>query len=483
MSSRRSSGGGDGQRAPLRLEEALRQWPSPERTPLAWDELAQATLARLDGGTGAGAGVSDEALMAAPLPERLDEVQSSAPPAAAAASAGGAARPAPEAARDMNDTPSSSRQRDRASLKELARLADTAPPSSRPGASRDPRASRPSYPGPVSSGRFAANEEPVGAEREESSGMIHLGSLTAGAAAAEVAPPVASVGASVTAAAPVSSVQPAAPPAAAPHGASRTRTLAGVGSLIAAAAVAAGVLVGMRHPPAEPAALGAAGPAGVQQVWQGSHAAAPLVATAGATPIAASDQGIDPMSLPPVDTSGPAHLAPSAPRPPSAVAAAASVSPGAAVAAAAASAAPAPKLTAVIPASSAAPDESQSLQALMQQAAGVTPGATSGSPTSPDSPDAPQAAQGSVPRKPSLGALQGALGAALPGARACLGPDDAVSHAMVTFQSDGSVQSVSVSGGAAGKPAEGCIRSALMKARVAPFAQPTFSAPATIRGS
>ncbi len=71
----------------------------------------------------------------------------------------------------------------------------------------------------------------------------------------------------------------------------------------------------------------------------------------------------------------------------------------------------------------------------------------------------------------------------MPSARACLGPDDPISRAQVTFQSDGSVQSVSVSGGASGKPAEACIRAALMKARVAPFAQPTFTAPATIRGS
>ena len=33
----------------------------------------------------------------------------------------------------------------------------------------------------------------------------------------------------------------------------------------------------------------------------------------------------------------------------------------------------------------------------------------------------------------------------------------------------------------AGKPAEDCIRAALLKARVAPFAQPSFSAPTTIR--
>ena len=79
------------------------------------------------------------------------------------------------------------------------------------------------------------------------------------------------------------------------------------------------------------------------------------------------------------------------------------------------------------------------------------------------------------------GAIQGALGTALPSARACLEPDDPISHATVTFQSDGSVGSVTVTGGAAGKPAEACIRSALSKARVSPFAQPSFSVPATIR--
>ena len=53
----------------------------------------------------------------------------------------------------------------------------------------------------------------------------------------------------------------------------------------------------------------------------------------------------------------------------------------------------------------------------------------------------------------------------------------------MTFQSDGSVQSVSVSGGAAGKAAEGCIRAALVKARVQPFAQATYSASTTIRAN
>lgn len=83
--------------------------------------------------------------------------------------------------------------------------------------------------------------------------------------------------------------------------------------------------------------------------------------------------------------------------------------------------------------------------------------------------------------KPSQGQVQGAIGAVLMKARECLGPDDAVSKANVVFGSDGSVQSVSVSGGAAGKPAEGCIKGALGKAKVPAFADPTYSFPVTVR--
>ncbi|MBX3187568.1 MAG: hypothetical protein KF819_11160 [Labilithrix sp.] len=93
----------------------------------------------------------------------------------------------------------------------------------------------------------------------------------------------------------------------------------------------------------------------------------------------------------------------------------------------------------------------------------------------------PQFAAGTVPQKPSQGAVTGALGAVLPGARACLGPDDPISRASITFGSAGNVQSVSVSGGAAGKPAEACIKGALMKAKLTPFAEPTYTANITVR--
>jgi hypothetical protein len=87
----------------------------------------------------------------------------------------------------------------------------------------------------------------------------------------------------------------------------------------------------------------------------------------------------------------------------------------------------------------------------------------------------------SVPLKPPLGAVQSALGVAGRAARGCLLAGDAVSHATVTFRSDGSVSDVAVSGGAAGTPADSCIRAALSGARVPPFAEPSFAAPVTVR--
>ena len=49
------------------------------------------------------------------------------------------------------------------------------------------------------------------------------------------------------------------------------------------------------------------------------------------------------------------------------------------------------------------------------------------------------------------------------------------------FGSSGTVQSVTVTGGAAGKPAEACIKNALMKAKLSPFAEPTYTANITVR--
>ncbi len=93
----------------------------------------------------------------------------------------------------------------------------------------------------------------------------------------------------------------------------------------------------------------------------------------------------------------------------------------------------------------------------------------------------PAFAAGTVPQRPSQGAVTGAIGAVLPNARACLSADDAVSRATITFTSTGGVQSVSVHGGAAGKPAEQCIKGALSSAKVPPFAESTYTANITVR--
>lgn len=101
-----------------------------------------------------------------------------------------------------------------------------------------------------------------------------------------------------------------------------------------------------------------------------------------------------------------------------------------------------------------------------------------------DEPDVkmkPAATAGDLPDKPSTGAVQAAVGSVMGGARACVAGQDGPSRATVTFGSDGRVQSVSVSGPAAGTPAEACIRAALSKARVQPFARSSFSVGATVR--
>ena len=114
-------------------------------------------------------------------------------------------------------------------------------------------------------------------------------------------------------------------------------------------------------------------------------------------------------------------------------------------------------------------------------------------PTAPPEPEppAPPRASGpaevpedvpSVPNRPSQATIQGALGVVLPTARACLGPDDPIVRATVVFASSGAVLTVTLSGGTAAMAAEGCIRAALMRAKVPRFGEPTFTTTVTVRG-
>jgi hypothetical protein len=86
-----------------------------------------------------------------------------------------------------------------------------------------------------------------------------------------------------------------------------------------------------------------------------------------------------------------------------------------------------------------------------------------------------------TPPRPSVGAVQAAVGSVMAGARSCLAGQEQGSRATITFGSDGRAQGVAVVGPAAGTPAESCVRSALMAARVAPFSEGSFSAALTVR--
>jgi len=83
--------------------------------------------------------------------------------------------------------------------------------------------------------------------------------------------------------------------------------------------------------------------------------------------------------------------------------------------------------------------------------------------------------------RPSGGAAQAAVGAVLGAARSCIAGHPKPSSATLVFGSSGEVTSVSVGGPASGTPAAACIESALKKARVQPFAAPTFSLAVTVR--
>jgi hypothetical protein len=77
--------------------------------------------------------------------------------------------------------------------------------------------------------------------------------------------------------------------------------------------------------------------------------------------------------------------------------------------------------------------------------------------------------------------VQAAVGSVLGNARSCVAGDREPSRARIVFDGSGVVSGVTVTGPAAGTPAESCIKAALSKARVAPFQKPNYSVDTTIR--
>ncbi len=476
------------------LDKLLAEWPMPPPSDLDRDDAAERVTSAI-AARGAG-GPELDGLLAAPLPARDSEKNLAA--GAPAALSGRASFPS---SAGVENKMSKDRGRDRTSFQELAKLAGTpAPQPVTPSLTPAPTGVvRAEEGGSDDSGivdlKMVAALDPAAQERAKATPLAAQGlfddDAPASAAAAAASAPPASVSAvaqsSAPAAAASASVAPtpsAAPPASAvaslapPKKEEKKKGGGGLvllfGGLLAAGAIAAGaffvvksgVLTGSK---ATVAATAAAKPAE-------TGATATPTATGAAT-VAAVDTGaagVDMNSLPgtaPTTTGGrtmPKINAVGGGTKPTTVASADTP---------AATGTVDPKLVANnIPNSNTG--GGGDLTAAMKAAAGGGSANPSGTDTTQTG---PQYAAGTVPQKPSQGQVQGAINAVLPEARKCLAEGDPISRATIVFQSDGSVKSVSVSGFAAGKPAEACVQGALKKAKISPFAEATYTFPVTVR--
>jgi hypothetical protein len=501
----------------LNLGTALAEWPLRERPPSEWEDQAARIEAKIaasranpalqQGPASPRPGALD--ILAPPSPASAEEVQDSSPPSSVSKTRSGSG------ANLETKMQTTERERDRKNLQDLARLASAPSLTPQPPKAGSFGTGAPPRVEPKSEPRSETRSEPRSETRSEprsetaqaaarpaeaklgDSGIVDLKMMakadptaeerakTTPLATAELfdddgrpsAPPAseATSKARMAAQGPVAVRAVAAPRSAdAPKG--RLFALAGGTTVLAIAAAAVFMVRASQQRPesARPAEVAAAtsphaapptpGAADERLRDKGAPAtAANTEAKNGSTSTGPADDGIDITKLPLAENtktmqkvySGARPLAPKTAEKEKAID---------------------PKLIANnLPPS---PNQDGTLNQALKEASGSkdkaqetpTPAATG-----------PAFAAGSVPQKPSQGALQGALGAVMPTVRACLQPDDPISRATVTFDSSGAVTSVSVSGFAAGGPAEACIKSALGKAKVAPFAEPSYAASFTIR--
>lgn len=503
------------------LDEALSEWPLPARSGVGsegdiGEAFVSSVLQRLSAGeTGSSQSyLADAQIVLAPT---LSEGHNSAaPPASQPTSVAARAKsevPAPASVSGVLEGRMSAPRR---SLKDLAKLASTssippqssvrettaesgrehedsgvidlkatlgldAPPPSVPmpvsmpaPTSQSLLAGPASMPAPVGAAPMAAPSIPASAlsmppsvpSFAPSSASVAppaSGSIPAAVPSGPLSSPVSAPAASIPA--PVSSAAVAAPYAAAEGGGQKKGgglVLLLGGGLIAAAAVAAGAFMYVRsqNKTEQPVAMVDAPKTDTQP--KATKPTTDKPSTDTTEPTKPSD-AVDPASLPgKAANAKPVAVAPKAGGG-GAVAPAADPKP-------AADAKEAKKEPAKDPAPTGS---SGTLSDEMRKAAGTSSDNSSGNAN-----QGPQFAPGSVPQKPSQGALTSALSAVLPAARACVADDDPVSRATVTFASAGNVQSVSVSGPAT---SSGCIKSALMNAKVSPFAESSFTTSVTIR--
>jgi hypothetical protein len=138
------------------------------------------------------------------------------------------------------------------------------------------------------------------------------------------------------------------------------------------------------------------------------------------------------------------------------------------------------------PKASKLPRDDSPLGAALRQAAGgdapAPKAAPAAAPADDPAPAPKRAAPTDRPDRPSPSTVTSALQAQLPAARGCVASASGPSKVRVTFASEGNVSSVDVSGAAESAPAMvKCLKSAMGKAHVPPFGQPTYSAAVNVR--
>jgi hypothetical protein len=491
----------------VKLDAALRAWPEADKPAMDWEQMAQRIEERVAAGyAGATAPyVSDEKLLAEPLGQIDGEGHNSAATAQPVET---------RVSKGETMTMPVDRERDRRSLQDLAKMAATgmtppppsvkAPSSSAPSGVQRAAEAKKDDSGIVDLAA-AAQSDPQGAVRAQTTPLakdglfddepasVQPGPVSTQAQAAPLsqqpqqpAPSIPPFATGPASAPPASLSSPLSAPLSAPQSfvpASQATVAAApkkksgsgkvialvFGGLVAASAVAAGGFFLVQQHNAKKAAELALNTPTTPPATPTIATAAPEEPKPAEATNPAPDPSLDPNTLPDGKLATAPKGAVKAAPPPAPLAKNDKPAP------------PKPEETAKVsqkdlPTTPAGP--AGDLGAAMKGAVGddgkqaQTPAAAS---------TGSQFAAGTVPQKPSQGAVTGAIGAVLPGARACLGPDDPVSRAAITFTSAGTVQSVNVSGGAAGKPAEGCIKAALSKAKVAPFAEPTYTANITVR--
>ncbi|CAN5282466.1 hypothetical protein BH09MYX1_BH09MYX1_65060 [soil metagenome] len=466
------------------LDKMLADWPSATPTDVEREDFAARVVDSIVAESTGKLEESTEALLSAPLPARESEGNL----------AGRASIPSVSG---VENKMSKDRGRDRASFQELAKLAGTPapqpvtpsltpPPSGvvrgeeassddsgivdlKMVAESDPAASERSKSTPLAAQGLFDDEAPASAAAVSAS----LPPLSASAVAQSSPPPSASMPPASSSIAPASSASlaPAAPKKEEKKKGGGMIFLFGGLAIVAAAAgvffvVKSGALSGANDTGTTAANTAAAKPA------ETGAPVATNTATPGATVAVAdtSSAGVD-MNLLPEDDQGSKRVMPKitanngVTAKPTASVADTTPPPAGSVD---------PKLVANnIPNGGGA--GGGDLTAAMKAAAG------GGTAAATDTATGPQYAAGTVPQKPSQGQVQGAINAVLPEAKKCMAEGDPLSRANIVFQSDGTVKSVSVSGFAAGRPNEACVKAALSKAKISPFAEATYSFPVNVR--